>query len=58
MDDYKTRDIVSYALSRIGYNYLSRYVKNDYIDLEPYIRLIKRKLENFSDLKEMINYYL
>lgn len=58
MNDWKTRDIVSYILDGMGYKILSSYAKDDDSPIEPLINLIKILSPKYKSMCEMIDYFL
>ena len=57
MNDWKTKDIVTWALDKLGYKLLSSQASLDN-DLDIYINFIKYKCRNFKKLNELINHFL
>lgn len=58
INDFQTKDVICYVLEFMGKKKLSNYVKNNSMDLDDCIRYIKFKSKQYSNLQEIINYYL
>lgn len=58
MNDWKTSDIVSCILNRMGYRILSKYAK-ECEEIDILIKFVKHKKDNFGfEIRDMINYFL
>ena len=57
-NDFQTKDIICYVLNIMGKKNLSKYVENGSLDLDSCIRYVKYKAKQYSEMQEMINYFL
>lgn len=59
MNDFKTSDIVAYALDALGYPILAADARNGDSDLlDIYVNLVKYKLSKTAELKTMFEYFI
>lgn len=59
MNDFKTADLIAYALDILGYPMLAEDARKGDSDLlDIYANLVKHKLSRASELKTMVEYFL
>ncbi len=57
MNDWETKDIVWSILKLMGYNKLSEDASKGN-NINSYIRYIKFKVKKYSNIKDLVNYFL
>lgn len=58
MNDWKTRDIVSYVLDEMGYKLLSKYAKEDDSQIDSLVNLVKILSPKYKSICEMVDFFL
>jgi hypothetical protein len=58
MDDYTTREAVSWIFNKMGFNKLAEDALNENTNIDIYINYIKYVDTRYKEVREFINYYL